>query len=388
MWLVGYAYNHNGMGSWCLEAAHALADAGEPVALVCSPELKLPEGLPFEVLRVRSITYAPTLAGRLSEELHRLSTAGPRVMRGAIQQLGDRGVTVRALLLNSSEFFDPSLSPPQLVTAWARDITLGAYLARLRTHLQGVSLHSWRMTLDAIGWWRRDWFAFRGADLVLGVSQALTDELQRAGVRAVLLHPCISLPDGDPRPRAHDGEVHLVIVAESLALPRKRVVWMLEALRDWNVAGISLTLLGEASSAVREAAQATGIPVHFLGRVAREEVQRAMRDGDVFLFASLLDDWGYVLAEAMSHGMAVVAPDASPFDEIVGRAGVRFAPSSPDDFRRAVVEACDRLDQLPRLATERARTQFSRQSFVTRLHALMTAHDLRSLPGDIGGGSR
>lgn len=375
MWLVGYVYNHNGMGAWCLEAAHALAESGERVALVCSPGLALPDDLPFEVLRVRSTEYAPTLAGRLSEELHRLSTAGPRVMREAVRRLSDRGESVGTVLLNSTEFLDPSIDAPQLVTAWARDISLGAYLARLRTHLSGLSLHSVRMTLDAIGWWRRDWFAFRRADLVLGVSQALTDELRRAGVRAELLHPCIGV-SGDVVRAGHHGTVRLVVVAESLDLPRKRVGWMLEALHGWSAPGVTLTLVGEASDAIRVAAAATGIETHFVGRVPRDQVQRTMRDGDVFLFASVLDDWGYVLAEAMSHGMAVVAPDASPFDEMVGEAGVRFAPGSPDDFRRAVADASARVDELRGAALARARVQFSHGAFVTRLRALMAAHDL------------
>lgn len=382
MWLVGYVYNYNGMGSWCIEAAHALVEAGQPATLVCAPEVALPADLPFPVLRIASRGHAQSLWGRVSEEAHRLSTRGPRVMREALAHAETTGEPVHAILLNSTEFFDPGIDRPQLVTAWARGVGLESYLQRLRTHLHGMSLHSVRMTLDAVGWWRRDWHAFRHADLVLAVSDALAHELRERGIRAATLHPCIGVRACVPSPRQIGTPARLLIVAESLDLPRKRVAWMLAALRAIDPAAATLTLVGSASERIRDAVRETGLSARVIDRVPRDDVQRLMREHHVFLFGSILDDWGYVLAEAMGCGMAVVAPAESPFDEIVGDAGLLYRADSSEAFRAAVTEAMDSVPQLQPRACARSRERFSREAFMRRLATLVAAHDLhRALPG-------
>ena len=51
MYVVGYLYNNNGMASWCWEAAHAMTEAGLPVLLVVSSEVKLPGNPKVDILR-------------------------------------------------------------------------------------------------------------------------------------------------------------------------------------------------------------------------------------------------------------------------------------------------------------------------------------------------
>jgi glycosyltransferase involved in cell wall biosynthesis len=49
--------------------------------------------------------------------------------------------------------------------------------------------------------------------------------------------------------------------------------------------------------------------VRFHGWVSREEVFTAMAEADVFLFPSLHDEVGWVVAEALMHGLPVVSLD-------------------------------------------------------------------------------
>src|SRR5258708_29201379 len=142
MWLVGYLYNNNGMGTWCWEAAHALADAGEPVTLVCSPTVVLPGPTTLSILRVAAASPARTPLGRVLVAVGQLSAQGPRVMRDAVQTLAAAGTPATMVLLNSTEFYDPVVEVPQLVTAWASGISLRDYLARSRVHRRGLSRHS------------------------------------------------------------------------------------------------------------------------------------------------------------------------------------------------------------------------------------------------------
>jgi alpha-1,6-mannosyltransferase len=180
------------------------------------------------------------------------------------------------------------------------------------------------------------------------------------------------VPADPPLVRDAEAPVRLLTVAVSLDDPRKRVLWMLDALREWTGADCTLTLVGASSARVQAAAQALVTPVEFTGTLSREDVVRTMRTHDVFLFASELDDWGYVVAEAMSQGLAVVAPACSPFDEILGATGALYAPENPIAFRRALDDVLSRVGASRYATWERAHLLFSRARFADRLRSIVS----------------
>lgn len=372
MWLVGYLYNNNGMGTWCWEAAHALADAGESVTLVCSPAVSLPGPTTLPILRVAAPARARSIPGKIREVVGQLSAQGPDVMLEAVRRLAAAGTPVSYVLLNSTEFYVTGIAAPQLVTAWARGVLFREYVARLRVHVHGLSHHAVRTIFGTIGWWRKDWRSFRRADLVLGVTSPLVEQLRAHGVNVELLHPCTHVSLRPPLVREAGAPVRLLTAAVALEDPRKRVLWMLNALREWTGTNCTLTLIGASSTGVQAAARALTIPVEFTGMLSREEVVRAMRTHDIFLFASELDDWGYVVTEAMSQGMAVVAPACSPFDEILGSTGALYAPHSPIAFRQALDALLSRVMSSRLAAWERAHDKFSRARFSSRLRSIVS----------------
>ena len=155
------------------------------------------------------------------------------------------------------------------------------------------------------------------------------------------------------------------MAAANLGDSRKSVVWMLEAMKDMlPQAGVTLQLAGATDETVRRAAAAVRFPVEFLGHLKRQQLQQVMQNADIFCFGSLLDDWGYVLVEAMANGMVPVAPNISPFDEILNGVGSCYRQHSPDDFVRvlSLVISGD-LSKGRRQAIDRAETCFSRQAF-------------------------
>jgi glycosyltransferase involved in cell wall biosynthesis len=248
---------------------------------------------------------------------------------------------------------------------------LHKYIARLGAQLRGVSLQSVRAVLGTVGWWRKDWRAFRRADVILAVTLSLRDELRSHGVRAELLYPCTHGEpnvEHEPKPGA---PVRLLTAAVSLDEPRKRVAWMLDALQPWSRVSCQLTLVGAASDSVRRRARALSIPVAFTGPLSRDEVVRTMREHDVFLFGSALDDWGYVLTEAVACGMAVVAPRLSPFDEILGDAGALYSADDPGAFLSALDGVLARVSDAKRACRARARDIFSRDAFVDALRRIL-----------------
>ena len=380
MWLVGYLHNNNGMGTWCWEAAHALAHAGEPVTLVCSDTVTLPGLTTLPIMRIAATRGRASKVEKIHGELRRMSAAGPPMMYEAIQLLEREGTTVRIALLNATEFYDPRITVPQLVTAWAQGVTARAYTARLRIHLRGLSRQSVRAVTGAIGWWRKDWRAFRGADVILSVTSPLATELRSHGVAAMLLHPCTHAAAAAPVQRPAGVPVRLLMTAASLDEPRKRVGWMLDAMRAIPANTCVLTLVGEASDVLRRQADRLACPVDFTGPLSRDDVMRVMRDNDVFVFGSLLDDWGYVITEAMGQGLAVVAPRLAPFDEIVGETGLLYDAVDPNAFRRTIIEMLPQVESARLASWRRAQSAFSRDVFVARLREIVAAHDAAQTP--------
>jgi len=177
-----------------------------------------------------------------------------------------------------------------------------------------------------------------------------------------------------------EGPVKLITVALELTDPRKRVQWLLEALRSVPDPQFTLTLVGNAPAEFKQWAHAANFPVTFTGQRSRAEVQTLMKEHDLFLFGSQLDDWGYVLIEAMGQGLAIIAPDLTPFDEIVGkeeepdRAGWLYDPTDPTDLARRVTtwKPGDTTERR-KSAYHRAQSRFSRAAFARALLDILHA---------------
>lgn len=97
--------------------------------------------------------------------------------------------------------------------------------------------------------------------------------------------------------------------------------------------------------------------VHFLGYVARADVQAMMRDSDVFLFSSTLEACPFTLLEAMRQEVPIVATTAPPMREFCGDAALYVEPTDGDAFGEAAYRVAtdpDLRERLRRAARARA----------------------------------
>ena len=80
--------------------------------------------------------------------------------------------------------------------------------------------------------------------------------------------------------------------------------------------------------------------VVFHGRVSDETLERMYQDADLFVFPSLWEGYGIVLAEAMAHGLPVVATDVSSIPEIVRQRknGILVPPGNVEALADALLE--------------------------------------------------
>jgi glycosyltransferase involved in cell wall biosynthesis len=365
--VVALLYNQNGMASWCWEAAHALHELGRSVLLVAALDVPLPGTPEVEVVRIdiaaRSAQRRIGIGKALSSARSLLGAGPDGLLQRIHADLAARGVQPSGYIVNQSTLVDPSVACPQLVAAWAYPIELLAYLRKIPLIVPDKSFKSFvRTALSSTGWWRRDWRAYRSADRTLPVTEALLKSLRRRSVSCHLVYPgtCV----GPVAYRPGDG-IKLLMAAANLADSRKRIVWMLEAMKEMcPPSGVVLQLAGEPDDTVRRAAAAISFPVEFLGHLKRQELQLVMQKADVFCFGSLLDDWGYVLVEAMANGMVPVAPAISPFDEILYGVGSCYSQLRPGDFIRVLSSVISSdLSHHGRQARDRAQALFSRQAF-------------------------
>ncbi len=365
--VVALLYNQNGMASWCWEAAHALHELGQSVLLIAALDVPLPGTPEVEVVRIDvSAGYVRRRVGigRALSAAGNLLAAGPDGLLQRIHgALVARGVRPAGYILNQSTLVDRSVACPQAVAAWAFPPDMLAYLRKIPFMLPERSFKALaRTTLSSWGWWRKDWRAYREADRTLAVTEALLKSLRQRLINCDLVYPGTRMSPISDRP---SDRIRLLMAASSLGDSRKRVVWMLEAMKKMRPQpGVVLQLAGEPNAAVRRAAAGIRFPVEFLGHLKRQELQQVMRDADIFCFGTLLDDWGYVLVEAMANGMVPVAPCINPFDEILDGVGSCYRQHSPDDFARvlgAVISG--NLSQSRRQARDRAEACFSRRVF-------------------------
>ena len=146
------------------------------------------------------------------------------------------------------------------------------------------------------------------------------------------------------RPRARRGPVRALLCVANL-VPHKGHELLVEALArlrdlDWTLVCIgSLKRDPATARAVSHEILATdlGLRITLAGECAPESVARAYREADAFVLPSFHEGYGMVYAEAMVHGLPVVATTAGAIPETVPpEAGLLVPPGDPAALAQAL----------------------------------------------------
>ena len=133
----------------------------------------------------------------------------------------------------------------------------------------------------------------------------------------------------------------LVFALQRLA-PEKRVDVLLRALRRCLDIGAPATLViggtGPEAPALRALAAELGVDKHvrFAGYIPRVALADYFEACDVFALHSTYETFGLVVAQAMSHGRAVVTVRSTALPEVVADAGLLVPPGDPSAFGDAL----------------------------------------------------
>ena len=203
------------------------------------------------------------------------------------------------------------------------------------------------------------------ADAVIVPTPAMRDRLIDIGVtaRVEVIPSGIDLAHFSKGVRRNDlrssfgvqqGERLLLFV--SRLAREKNVDLLIDALADCGVPS-RLVIAGDGPErqSLQDRARANGIAdrVRFIGEVDREALPDLYASADAFVFPSLTETQGLVLAEALAAGTLVVAADAPQVREVLGETGrvvpptaaafcvaMATVPSAPDAEQSARSRAC------------------------------------------------
>jgi phosphatidyl-myo-inositol dimannoside synthase len=205
-------------------------------------------------------------------------------------------------------------------------------------------------------WARRPWLrrvGMTGADQVVCVSGFTRDKMIAAnGVapeRARVLHNCFD-PHLEGRAGGDAARLRLEhpslltvsrVSREDRHKGHERVLRALVRVRR-DVPGVRYYVVGEGDLVpeLRRTAAELGLEgdVRFLGFVSDEELSAAYRQCDLFVMPSHAEGFGYVFAEAMAYGKAVVAGNRDATVEVVrdGETGLLVDPGDDEELARAI----------------------------------------------------
>ncbi len=234
---------------------------------------------------------------------------------------------------------------------------LGAYLARMRKLPLFFTYHTrvadyahylpmyQRVTKAQAVWISRE-FSNR-CDRVIAPTTGTADLLRSYGVTAPfsILPGGVDLesfgPAGEP-PRAIRTARGPVLLSVGRLGKEKNLDMMLRGFAAFAAVQPEARLIvigdGPHREDLERLAQELGVAasVVFVGALAQEELGAYYRHADVFAFTSVTETQGLVIAEALAHGLPVVAVNCPVTAEIVvGKAGI-LTPDDPQAFAQSL----------------------------------------------------
>ncbi len=184
---------------------------------------------------------------------------------------------------------------------------------------------------------------------IITVSQHLKGELIQLGLQDSCIHvvpPGVTLPPSIARKPPSTHRVDLLCVAN--CLPAKGIHVLLEALHCAQDPRLRLTIVGDDRVDPAYTGSLQGLldrwaltsRVRFTGTVPWETVADFYAAADIFVFPSLSEGFGMVLAEAMSFGLPIITTTADAIPDLVkhGDNGLLVPPQDAGALATAIAQ--------------------------------------------------
>jgi glycosyltransferase involved in cell wall biosynthesis len=216
---------------------------------------------------------------------------------------------------------------------------------------------------------------FLRADRLVAVSDHGRSILRSRGVPAERIrvvspgYDYLLPPDaGAEHSAREDSLVRTLCIAQWI--PRKDILGLVQAWTARKRPGTTLELIGEtdadpayAASVCAAMADAPDSSVHVSGPVDDATLKVAYAAADLFVLPSRYEGYGIVYAEALAHGLPIIACDVGPVPELVGEEAALLVP--PDDVE-VLSEALDQLLGDPALRSRMSEAAYNRAEGLPR----------------------
>ncbi len=195
----------------------------------------------------------------------------------------------------------------------------------------------------------------RHAALVLATNRETKDKARSLGARSVKLFLDTSLPKESisscPPSRSPSSPTRFLWVGR--ILPRKGLKLCLEALADISSQlDVSLTILGDGPLGPQVPNWIAELKLEhrctWRGHVSWNEVRKAYREHDVFVFSSLRDSFGSQLLEAAAWGLPIICLDhQGARDFLPSGATIKVPVTTPKKTEKEFAAAMETLAREP-----------------------------------------
>jgi len=199
-------------------------------------------------------------------------------------------------------------------------------------------------------WAKRVWEHVCDALLVRrrSVLHVTSEEEGQESVLRILRAEIACIPNGIdlptlPAQRVWKPEGRLRLLYIGRLDPKKGIENLLAALAQILDVKTELAICGRGASDYEEGLHKVvgelglSARVHFLGQVNGAEKNRAFFEADLCVVPSFTENFGMVVAEALAHGVPVVASRGTPWAEVERRGCGLWVDNAPDDLKRAIL---------------------------------------------------
>ncbi len=256
----------------------------------------------------------------------------PQSKRGIVH---DHGIWIppnhAVARLAKSEHWIRIVSPRGMVSRWAL------------AHGSPVKRIAWTL------YQKRDLFDATAFHATSGLE---ADELREIGLRQpiAVIPNGVDFPDTLPRRQSRGGKKRMLFL--SRIHPKKGLVHLVNA---WQKAGLSgdweLLLVGPDEGGHRGEVEAeiarcdVGSSVHVLDQVSDTEKWQQLVDADLFVLPSFSENFGIVVAEALSAGIPVITTTGTPWQCLTTKRLGWCVEPTVDELAVAIIDACRLPDQ-------------------------------------------
>jgi glycosyltransferase involved in cell wall biosynthesis len=176
---------------------------------------------------------------------------------------------------------------------------------------------------------------------VTSKEEALDSQSRIPNARLTIIPNGVEVPEPLPdREWVPDGTLRLLYIGR--LHPKKGIENLLQALKNMNDWSISLRICGSGDSAysqhLQRLIQQLGLKgcIEFDGHVDGEKKTQSFMNSDACVVPSFTENFGMVVAEALAHGIPVIASKGTPWRDIEKHGCGLWVDNSPESLAEAI----------------------------------------------------